>query len=146
MKQSKSILLIEDDNDDQQFFIEAISTIENAKLYGIAGHGKEALDLLEQSSILPDFIFSDINMPVMNGIECLSEMKMNPRMNSIPVIMLSTSVAQSEMACQLGARAFVKKPNNVNLLHDHIDKIINDDFVVASPMLLPSFQPLPVAA
>ena len=146
MKKPISILLIEDDSDDQLFFIEAISSIENATLYAIAGHGKEALDLLEQSTVLPDFIFSDINMPFMDGIECLSELKMNPRIKNIPVIMLSTSVAQSTIACQLGAKAFVKKPNSINLLHDQIDKIINDDFIFASHMLTHSFQALPVAA
>eukprot|EP01035_Chromulina_nebulosa_P054372 gene54372-74484_t len=72
MMQSKSILLVEDDKDDQEFFIEAIKDIENVTLYFVANNGKEALDKLRNSKVLPDLIFTDINMPVMNGIECLT--------------------------------------------------------------------------
>ena len=146
MKQSKSVLLIEDDTEDQAFFIEAISEIENASLYDVARNGKEALKLLQHSLILPDLIFSDINMPVMNGIECLAEIKMNPRTKNIPVIILSSSVAHSAVACSLGAKAFIKKPDNFNLLRDQIVKIINEDFIVATHFPVPVFLPLNTAA
>ena len=57
MKKLKSILLVEDDEDDQFFFIEAMSKIENATLYAVANNGKEAIDWLENSPTLPDTIF-----------------------------------------------------------------------------------------
>ena len=69
MNQLKIILLIEDNKDDQEFFMEALSKIENPTLYDVANNGKEALDRLENSAILPHLIFTDIDLPkVMNGV------------------------------------------------------------------------------
>ena len=73
MNTSKTIFLVEDDKDDQTFFTECIEKIQNATLFGIAENGKEALDKLEKSLTLPDMIFMDINMPYINGLECLTE-------------------------------------------------------------------------
>jgi len=128
MKASKSILLIEDDKDDQEFFREALKKIENVTLCDVASNGQEALAHLQDFSTLPDFIFSDINMPVMDGIECLAELKLNPRTKDIPVIILSSSTAHSVMVCSLGAKAFVKKPDNFNLLCAEIQNIIDDEY------------------
>ena len=74
----KYILLVDDDIDDQEFFIDALGAIENANLFGVANNGKEALALLANSVPLPDHIFMDFNMPVMNGIECLTENRKKP--------------------------------------------------------------------
>jgi len=132
MKTFKRILLIEDDTDDQAFFLEALSGIENASIFQIASNGREALDQLQGSSILPDLIFSDINMPFMNGIECLSEIKMNPRTKHIPVVILSSSIEDAAIVRHLGAKAFIVKPNNFRMLQQQIEKIINEDFTVAT--------------
>jgi len=72
MKAVKTILVIEDDIDEQQFFIQALNSISNASLYFVANNGKEALEQLNKTTVLPDLIFSDIQMPIMNGIECLA--------------------------------------------------------------------------
>jgi CheY-like chemotaxis protein len=63
MRRSKSILLVEEDKDDQEFFMEALSEIENATLYDVANNGKEALDRLENSVILPDLILRTSTCP-----------------------------------------------------------------------------------
>jgi hypothetical protein len=52
----KNIFLVEDDADDQGFFLEALSNIKNANLYGIANNGKEAFDKLIHSDKIPDLI------------------------------------------------------------------------------------------
>ena len=88
----KNIFLVDDDKEDQEFFIEALNKIENAKLYGIASNGKEALDTLKKTDTLPDFIFMDFNMPLMNGIECLFEITNLARTKDIPVLMLSSAI------------------------------------------------------
>jgi CheY-like chemotaxis protein len=146
MKTPKSILLIEDDIEDQEFFLEAVSEIENACIYHVAGNGKEALDRLQQSSILPDLIFSDVNMPFMNGIECLSEIKMNPRTKNIPVFILSSAVNDAAIVRELGARAFIVKPNSSRILRQQIEKIINENFTVAAEMPASVMLPLRPAA
>ena len=130
MTGSKKIFLVEDDKDDQFFFTHALSEIENAILHGVANNGKEAIEILENSVVLPDIIFSDINMPVMNGIECLAEIIKNPLTRNIPVVILSSSIPLKGVIHTLGARAFIEKPSDCNVLRDKIEKIINSDFIV----------------
>jgi CheY-like chemotaxis protein len=124
MNTSKSILLIEDDEDDQGFFIEAISGIKDLSLYHIANNGKEAIDKLKNSIVLPDIIFTDVNMPVMNGFECFSELIKNPRTRHIPVVFLSTDTRQRDLAYQLGAKGFIHKPSDTFTLSTKLSQMI----------------------
>src|SRR5664279_5431797 len=103
----KSILLVEDDVDDQEFFVECLGQIENAVLFGIAETGIEALKKIKNSVTLPDLIFMDINMPEMNGIACLKKLMESPGTRDIPVVMLSTSSSGKEITRELGAKAFL---------------------------------------
>ena len=127
---SKTILLVEDDQDDQEFFVEAVNKIENVSLYQIANNGQEALDKLQKQSLYPDLIFMDINMPLMNGMDCLLEIIKDPRIQNIPVIMLSTSNNQQDEARQRGARAFLKKGSDQKVLRTQIETMINFDFTI----------------
>ena len=137
---SKSIFLVEDDKEDQEFFTECIDDIENATIYGVANNGREALDKLENSTKLPDMIFMDINMPYINGLECLTAIKKNTRLKDIPVVMLSTDTGQAQLSCILGAKAFIKKPADCKLLHAKVEQMINLDFIVDSKIAHQSFQ------
>lgn len=125
MKNSKSVLLIEDDEDDQDFFIEAISGIENIRLYHIAKNGKEAIDKLKSSSILPDIIFTDVNMPVMDGIECFLEIIKNPRTTNIPVVFLSSDTGKRALVSQLGAKGFIQKSHDNDTLIKQLAQMIS---------------------
>jgi CheY-like chemotaxis protein len=85
------ILNIDDDVDDRTVFCDAITDI-NPKIECIAKESAEAaISLLERTSNLPSFIFLDINMPKMGGLECLKLIKQNQRLAAIPVIVLSTT-------------------------------------------------------
>ena len=128
MKQSKCILLVEDDDDDQEFFISAIEDMDNVIVQAVVRNGKEALKHLENSTILPSVIFMDIDMPLMNGIECLTEIIKNPKTKEIPVVMLTTSTYQSERSQSLGAKAFIMKPDNVNTLRQQVEDILHLNF------------------
>src|ERR1043165_892304 len=110
MKKIKSILLVEDNQADRFFFISALKEIENAILFDVAKNGKEALERLENRTVLPDLIFMDINMPVMNGIECLAAIQKKPDTKDIPVVILTTATELIEVVRELGAKAFVEKP------------------------------------
>jgi len=118
---------VEDDLDDQEFFVEALNEIKNVSLYGIANNGEEALDKLN-NHIFPDLIFMDIQMPRMNGIECLTKIVQTDQTKNIPVIMLSTAIPQVEEARSLGARGFIEKPSDNRVLRTHLEKMINTDF------------------
>jgi CheY-like chemotaxis protein len=130
MNPLKNIFLVDDDTDDQVFFIEALSAIKNTTLYGVANNGKEAIDKLENYIELPDLIFMDINMPIMNGIECLTELKEKPLISQIPVIILSSDIAHADHARKLGAKAFIKKPSDFATLRTNITQMINSDFTI----------------
>ncbi len=128
MNYIKNILLVEDDLDDQGFFVDAISTIENVELQHISNNGLEALYSLLHSPTLPDLIFMDINMPKMNGLECLAEIIKNPYLKNIPVIMLSTSGEQGAITGALGACAFIQKTETEALLRTKIEQMISQHF------------------
>jgi CheY-like chemotaxis protein len=128
MVNPKRILLIEDDEHDQFFFAVAIHKIESASLYHIANNGLEALDKLKSSEDLPDLIITDIHMPVMDGIECLSEVKNIPHIRDIPVVVLSTDTSQIETVSKMGARAFVEKPGDTEVLQKLLEHILVMDF------------------
>jgi CheY-like chemotaxis protein len=124
MKNSKSVFLVEDDEDDQKFFMEALNEMSNLKLYAIAKNGREAIQILENSQSQPDIIFMDINMPLMNGIECLAEMKKRETMKNIPVVILSTDTGRFEKIKQLGGNGFIKKPHDKTRLRIEIEKMV----------------------
>lgn len=139
MKPLRSILLVEDDKDDQLFFLEALATIRNATLFDIAANGKEAVALLERSPLLPDMIFMDIDMPEMNGIECLARLMTIPRLENIPVVILSSATWEMDYARLIGAKAFIKKPSNADILFQQIEQMINLDFVLDSDIANQTF-------
>ena len=129
MKNLISILLVEDDKDDQEFFIDAINEIDNAHIYDVANNGREALVKLENPGSYPDLIFMDINMPLMGGIECLTCISQNPQISNIPVIILSSSIPHIEIVRSLGARGFMEKPDNGHKLRTQLEVMINTDFM-----------------
>jgi|ERR1043165_6348226 CheY-like chemotaxis protein len=121
---NKKIFLVDDDSDDIFLFTEAVRDIASLCLHGVAKNGVEALEILLPMRPLPDFIFTDINMPRMNGLECLQEVKRQPRLKEIPVIVISTSTAQAEVAYKLGAYAFIRKPSSMKTLRLKIDRAV----------------------
>lgn len=115
------VLNVDDDQEDREFFCDALREIDPTITCLIAGSGMEALALLENRSPLPDYIFLDINMPMMDGKQCLKALKSTPHLQSIPVIMYSTSTDTREIkeCYKLGAEDFLIKPHSY-------DKLVND--------------------
>ena len=69
-------LVADDDEDDRFFFLEALRSIDPGITCMLASNGREALTLLQSDFFsLPDYIFLDLNMPLMNGLKCLEEIK-----------------------------------------------------------------------
>lgn len=126
-KKLKHIFLVDDDEDDQLFFLEALREVDDSIEFTFAENGKKALSKLRELIQLPDIIFLDINMPELNGFECLKEIKKCARLRTVPVIMLSTSVSLHDMTYskELGAEMFYTKPSSYTKLRDLLQKIIN---------------------
>jgi CheY-like chemotaxis protein len=125
MKNKKTVFLIEDDEEDQQFFKDALLHLDHLSLFAIAKNGREALEILEHSSVLPDIIFMDINMPLMNGIDCLIELRRRNRVKNVPVVMLSSDISRKADVCKLGARGFIKKDFENHRLSRQIQEMVN---------------------
>jgi CheY-like chemotaxis protein len=98
------------------------------------------LSLLARSVYLPDFIFCDINMPVMGGVECLTEIIKSQRTKHIPVVILSSDTGQIELIRELGAIAFIAKPDDSLLLKKQIEVVINLDFRADIKIAAATFQ------
>jgi CheY-like chemotaxis protein len=120
----QTVLLVEDDLDDQELFTTALREIKNVTLLAIANNGKEAIDMLGRSLVLPSMIFMDINMPLMNGIECLRLIVSNPQINRIPVVVLSSESQYSHETRKLGAAGFIKKQITTSALRSEIEQIL----------------------
>jgi CheY-like chemotaxis protein len=119
MKPGKICLLIDDDTDDQEIFTLALENVNKAFSCRVSGNPIEALaGLADAHTPLPDYIFLDLNMPRMNGKECLKEIKKNKRLKDIPVIIYTTSSlsADREEIYKLGASDFITKPYSLNEL------------------------------
>lgn len=112
----KVVLFIDDDTDDQAIFGDATSLIDLSIQRLYASNGLEALKLLRQeNAVVPDLIFLDINMPVMNGKECLVELKKMEALRYTPIIICSTSIynTDQEQYQALGADFYLVKPNTL---------------------------------
>ena len=107
------VLLIDDDADDREMFREALQQVAPSVHCLEADDGDVALFLLSQPDAqLPDVIFLDLNMPRMNGKQCLIEIKQTDALVHIPVVIYTTSkrVADVEETKNLGAVHFITKP------------------------------------
>jgi CheY-like chemotaxis protein len=121
------ILLIDDDADDRESFCSALKEV--APQYecipmSSCAKGLAALDKMDLD--IPEIIFIDINMPVMSGWQCLSVLKRAPVINSIPVIIYSTSSYLDDLkkAKSLGAFCFFSKPDSYKSLKINLGILI----------------------
>jgi CheY-like chemotaxis protein len=125
-KQITRILCVDDDDDDASLLETVVTTlysgIEFVKCYG----GIEALEVLRTSIV--DIILLDVNMPILNGFDCLKEIRKERRLRNIPIFMLSTSASQRDvaLALELGARKFLTKPNSYGDICAMVGEIIYD--------------------
>ena len=107
------VLLADDDRDDCLFFKEALEELPLSTRLTIVNDGDQLMKLLLKNiSRLPHVLFLDLNMPRKNGFECLTEIKLNDKLKSLPAIMYSTSFEQDviDRLYQNGAQHFIRKP------------------------------------
>jgi len=120
-------LLADDDEDDRQFFLEALRSIDPGIECITAKNGKEALTLLQNDFFAaPDFVFLDLNMPMMNGIKCLEEIKKIPALAELRVVLYSTTSEKEfeEQSKKAGAYAFFVKPTRTTELANYLRRLV----------------------
>lgn len=125
---SKIILLADDDQDDTEMFCEALADIDESIICHCAENGSEAIKLIKKQDEIPGVVFLDLNMPIMNGWECLKQLKLDKDYKDIPVIMISTSSYKNDMetAANLGAVCYFVKPNNFKDLKQVLGSITSN--------------------
>jgi len=89
-----------------------------------AENGKEALEVMNDEWI--DIVFTDINMPVMGGVEMVEKMDKDGLMQTIPVIVISTEGSETriEQLTQKGVKAYLRKPVTPEKLRDVVKDIL----------------------
>jgi len=116
MAQPVLILYIDDDQEDIEIFKNTLAAIDSSIICLTAHNGQEGLDILSDGVVLPDLVFLDINMPILNGRDCLVAIRKDARFKDIPIIMYSTSSAiQDKKYClTVGANEYLCKSGNVS--------------------------------
>ena len=121
----KRFLVIDDDTDDRELFCEALASVDPGINCIQAVDGKEALTRLSTKEH-PDIIFLDINMPIMDGWQFLTQLKKQDGYKDIPVIVYTTSSTQKDkrIANDLGALCFITKPHAYSRLQNILGVIV----------------------
>jgi CheY-like chemotaxis protein len=115
-----TILMADDDPDDQMLTRDAFTECRLANAFHCVADGEELLDYLHrrgrysdlQGKALPGLILLDLNMPRKDGREALKEIKSDPALRRIPIIVLTTSKAEEDIvrSYDLGVNSYVTKP------------------------------------
>ena len=132
------ILLVEDNADDADFTVEALKESQIPSNVHVAEDGVEALAFLRRegeyaAAPRPDLILLDLSMPRKNGFEVLDEVKADPSLRRIPIVVLTTSRAEKDiLACyDLHANTYVTKPKSPDQLTAAIRQIEDFWFKIA---------------
>lgn len=121
------ILLAEDDEDDRQFFREAIERMKLNTILEMVTDGVFLIDYLKKNpEKRPHLLFLDLNMPRKGGFECLEEIRKDMNIQDLPIAIYSTSNASSDMeeAFRLGANIYIRKPSDFDQLKKIIAKVV----------------------
>lgn len=119
------VLYVDDDPEDIEIFVEAIKETDGSINCLIAQNGRQAMDILH-AELAPDFVFLDINMPVINGKVLLAEIRKDKKFEDIPVVMYSTTInlIEIEEYKKMGANHFLIKHNRFQDLCDALSSIL----------------------
>ena len=113
MSRVKTIMIVDDDADDREIFIEALKEVDPSIKCLICFDGEDALQYIKsRNAVIPDMIFLDLNMPRLNGMQCLAEIRKMKKLDHIPIVIYSTNNndTQKSRAIREGAAYYITKP------------------------------------
>jgi CheY-like chemotaxis protein len=114
-----SCLVIDDDPEDQEFFLLALNEAFSEARCSFASSCMQAIENLQSKAIpVPDYIFMDWNMPLMNGLECIQELKKVTMLDNSTVFILTGSMSDTVLknVVDLGVNKVLQKQNSISML------------------------------
>ena len=108
----RSVLLVEDSDDDVLIVQRAFKVLKLPHDLAVCRNGEDALHRLDKAGSKPDIVLLDLNLPGLSGVEVLRRLKADPRLRSIPVVVLSASDREGDVAnaYEAGANHYLVKP------------------------------------
>ena len=131
------VMLVDDDFDDHEIFSLALESVDPSIKCAYYDSAQIALnDIIQKNFTYPDYIFLDLNMPGLNGIQFLEQLKKEDCCTSVPIVVYSTSILPSdkEKVLNLGADHFFIKPSS----HKELIAELNLVFKTIQKMPAPS--------
>lgn len=124
--------MIDDDQDDREAFMHALNEIDPSIIGITANSAEEGLEKLDDGSVIPSYIFLDLNMPRMDGWACLREIKKRKNLKHIPVIIFSTAEClKDRLELQhLEIARYITKPNTLGEFTRAISKVLVKEIVL----------------
>ena len=126
--ESLHVLLADDDEDDRLIFKDAIDEVKVKTVVTVLNDGEQLMNYLNQKAPqLPNVVFLDLNMPKKNGMECLKEIRANPKLKDVSVAIYSTSASEEDIEETFvkGANIYIKKPNDFAELKRIISEVLS---------------------
>ncbi len=128
--EAKHIFLTDDDDDDCLLFSEALQEIcpANQAQLTITHDGVKLMQALDQTpDAAPQVIFLDLNMPRKNGFECLDEIRRDPKLKNIPIVVFSTNSNNDvvDRTYSQGANYYICKPQSFQTLKKTIEIVLS---------------------
>ncbi len=128
MAANLKVLLADDDQDDRLFFKDALDELAVSADLVTVNNGVQLMAFLQhQGGEKPDILFLDLNMPLKNGFDCLTEIKQTAALKNLPVIIFSTSFDEAvvDVLYEKGAHSYIQKPVEFSDLKDSIHSAID---------------------
>ncbi|MBC8063651.1 MAG: response regulator [Chlorobia bacterium] len=122
----KTILLVEDNADDEQLTLRAMRHSEVPNIIRVARDGAEALDFLYgPNAKLPDLILMDLKLPKVGGLEVLQKIRQEPSTMNLPIVILTSSDEERDIlqSYSLGANSYIRKPVDFDEFIDAIKQL-----------------------
>jgi CheY-like chemotaxis protein len=128
-KKPLHIFLVDDDADDRQLFQEAMNEVDPFAKLSLADGCDMLIKLAKIEMDKPDMILLDLNMPGLNGFECLDEIKNRKNFGNVPVIIYSTTAnpEQVKKTYNKGATLYMQKPSSYEGIKVLMSKILTVD-------------------
>ena len=125
------VLLVDDDEDDLVILQDVISTLIPSVRFETAKNGSDALHALDKLTRLPHLVFLDVNMPRMDGKECLTRIRNNPKLTDLPIVMYSTAFDPDFLKRESSKLMFMKKQTSMDVMKQEI-KAVLERFLINS--------------